>query len=71
MIINYSANTDPEIAGWIRWASESREVLIFVRTIAEAAFLADAPCYILLRPVLIELKRQRLRAVPTETPNRR
>jgi len=31
---------------------------MFVRTVAEAAFMACAPDYILLRPVLVELKRR-------------
>jgi hypothetical protein len=32
---------------------------MFVRTVAEAAFLADSPNYALLRQVLLKLKRQR------------
>jgi hypothetical protein len=58
----YSAATDPELTDWLRWASESGEVPSFVQAIAEAAFLADLPHYALLRPVLLELKRQRPRA---------
>jgi hypothetical protein len=42
-------------------ASESGETPNFIRTIAEAAFLADAPSYALLRPVLLELKREKPR----------
>jgi len=53
-----SANTDPELSQWLRWASESGEVLAFVRTIAEAALIACLPDYELLRPVLLELKRR-------------
>jgi hypothetical protein len=64
----YSANIDPELSDWLRWASESHEVPMFVQTVAEAAFLADLPNYALLRPVLLELRRQRPRSVPTETP---
>jgi len=56
--MNVSANADTELADWLRWASESGEAPSFVRTIAEAAFLADLPNYALLRPVLLELKRQ-------------
>jgi len=56
--MNVSANTDPDLGDWLRWASASGEAPIFVRTIAEAAFLADLPNYVLLRPVLLELKRQ-------------
>ena len=55
--MTYSANTDPDLGDWLRWASEMQEAPIFVRTIAEAAFLADLPNYVLLRPVLLELMR--------------
>lgn len=59
--IGYSANTDPELADWLRWASGSGEVPSFIRAIAEAAFLADSPNYnALLRPVLLKLKRKDL-----------
>jgi hypothetical protein len=54
----YSPYTDPELRDWLRWASESHEVPMFVRTIAEAAFLADLRNYAQLRPVLREVKRQ-------------
>jgi hypothetical protein len=56
--MTYSASTDPELTLWIRWASESGEVPCVVQTIAEAAAIADLPQYALLRPVLLELKRQ-------------
>jgi len=58
----YSANTDPELQDWLRWASESGEAPNFIRTIAEAASIPDLPNYALLRPVLLELKRQYPRA---------
>jgi hypothetical protein len=64
--MTYSADTDPELADWLRWASESGEVPGFIHTIAEAAFIADLPQYALLRPVLLELMRQRPRTVPSE-----
>jgi hypothetical protein len=54
----YSPHTDPDLAEWIRWASESGEVPSFTKEIAEAALMADLPHYALLRPVLLELKRQ-------------
>jgi hypothetical protein len=38
--MNDSAHTDPELRGWLRWASESGRVPTFVRTIAEAALVA-------------------------------
>jgi len=53
-----SANTDPELREWLRWAFESGKAPVFVRTVAEAALLACAPDYELLRPVLVELKRR-------------
>jgi hypothetical protein len=61
--MHYSVYDDPELTDWLHWASESAEVPSFVRTIAEAAFLADLPDYALLRPVLLELKRQRPRTL--------
>jgi hypothetical protein len=64
--MNCSASTDPELADWLRWASESDEVSTFVRTIAEAAFLADLPNYALLRPVLLKSKRRRPHARRSE-----
>jgi hypothetical protein len=57
--MNYSASTDPDLRDWLRWAFQSGEAPSFVRAIAEAAFLADLPNYSLLRPVLLELRRQR------------
>jgi hypothetical protein len=63
--LNVSANTDSELAHWLHWASEAREAPSFVRSIAESAFLADSPNYALLRPVLLELKRQRPCVSPT------
>ncbi len=48
----YSANTDLELTDWLRWASESGDVPIFVRAIAESASLADLRNCALLRPVL-------------------
>jgi hypothetical protein len=53
-----SANTDPELRQWLRWAFECGKVPMFVRTVAEAALLACSPDYALLRPVLLELKRR-------------
>ena len=55
---HYSATTDPDLALWLRWASDSGEAPMFIRTIAEAAAIPDLPQYALLRPVLMELKRQ-------------
>ncbi len=57
----YSANADPELTDWLRWASESGETPGFIRAITETAFLTNLPNYTLLRPVLLELKRQRPR----------
>jgi hypothetical protein len=55
----YSATNDPELTDWLRWASESGQTPMFIRTVAGAAFLADMPHYELLRPILLELKRER------------
>jgi len=54
-----SASADLELRDWLYWASESDEVSNFIRVIARAAFLADSTEYVLLRPVLLGLKRQR------------
>lgn len=53
-----SANTDPELRDWLRWASDSARTPCFVRRVAEAALIACIPDYLLLRPVLLELKRR-------------
>ena len=53
-----SAYTDPELRDWLRWASEWGNTPLFVRTVAEAARMASIPDYLLLRPVLVEMKRQ-------------
>jgi hypothetical protein len=53
-----SANTDPELREWLRWAFEGGKVPVFVRTVAEAALIACVPDYLPLRPVLLELKRR-------------
>jgi hypothetical protein len=53
-----SANTDPELHDWLRWASEGGNTPSFVRKVAEAALIACTPDYVLLRPVLIDLKRR-------------
>jgi hypothetical protein len=66
-----SANNDPGLRDWIRWASESAEVSRFVQIVAEAAAIADMPDYALLRPVLLELMRERPRTAPSVIPIRR
>ena len=53
-----SANADPELSQWLRWASEQGHTPMFVRTLAEATLMACMPDYALLRPVLLELKRR-------------
>jgi hypothetical protein len=68
--VTYSAATDAELTDWLRWASESGGASSFIRTIAGAAFMADLPHYALLRPVLLELKRQRPCLVPIDVPIR-
>jgi hypothetical protein len=54
----YSANSDPKLTDWLRWATESGDVPVFVKTVAEAASIADLRQYALLRPVLLELNRR-------------
>jgi len=53
-----SAHTNPELSQWLRWASEVGSTPMFVRKVAEAALMACSPDYVLLRPVLVELKRR-------------
>ena len=53
-----AAPGDPEIWGWLCWASTGGHVPFFVRTLVEAAACACASDYALLRPVLLELKRR-------------
>jgi hypothetical protein len=53
-----SAHTDPELSQWLRWASEGGNTPMFVRTVTEAARMACMPDYVLLRPVLVELRRR-------------
>ena len=53
-----AAPGDPELLGWLRWASSGGHVPSFVRTLAEAALCACGREYEMLRPVLLELKRR-------------
>ncbi len=53
-----STGADPERRDWLRWASESANTPMFVRTVAEAALMACTPDYELLRPVLLVPKRR-------------
>ena len=53
-----SANTDHELSQWLRRASESGSTSMFVRKVAEAALMACSSDYVLMRPVLLELKRR-------------
>jgi hypothetical protein len=55
-----SANTDSALHQWLRWASEHGNTPMFVRTVAEAALIACSTDYVLLRPVLVELKRRQV-----------
>jgi hypothetical protein len=48
--------TDVEFYDWLRWAEENGGS--FLKTTAETALIADLKHYNLLRPVLIELKRE-------------
>jgi hypothetical protein len=53
-----SPHTGPEFHDWLRWASERGNTPTFVCKVAEAALIACIPDYLLLRPVLIELKQR-------------
>ena len=46
--------SDEELHGWLRWTEENGSS--FLRTMAEAALIADLKHYNLLRPVLLKLK---------------
>ena len=53
-----SPYNDPELSRWLLWASGQGHTPVFVRTVAEAALMACSPDYLVLRPVLVELKRR-------------
>jgi hypothetical protein len=65
----HSANTDPVLRDWLRWAPERGSTPMFVRTVAEAALMACMPDCVLLRPVLVELKRRYPEPEPGKPPN--
>jgi hypothetical protein len=52
----HSAKTDPELHEWLLWQLENGSS--FLSLIAEAASIAHAPDYVLLRPLLLELMRR-------------
>jgi hypothetical protein len=54
----YSPHTDPELSQWVRWASERGNTPMFALMVPEAARMDRMPDYVLLRPVLVELKRR-------------
>jgi hypothetical protein len=60
--MNYSAKTDPELAIGFAGRPKTAKCRASSGAIAEAAFIADLQNYALLRPVLLELRRQTLRA---------
>jgi hypothetical protein len=55
-----SSCTDTELGGWLRFEEEHGSN--FMRAIADAAFLAYTPSYVLLRPTLLRLKEANPRA---------
>jgi hypothetical protein len=59
---------DIELRDWLRWASENGNAPAFVRLVTGAALLACTPDYILLRPVLVELKRRYPQDEPSVLP---
>lgn len=50
----YSAATDDELRGWLGWAEKNGSG--FLQRIAEAASIADAKHYNVLRPLLLRLR---------------
>jgi hypothetical protein len=56
--MTHSATSDPDLSGWLHWATESGEASNFIRTVADAASIADLADYALLRPVLLKLKQK-------------
>lgn len=46
---------DHELRDWLRWAEKDGSN--FLQRIAEAASIADAKHYILLRPILLKLRQ--------------
>lgn len=50
-----SVATDTELHDWIRYQAENGNS--FMRTLSEAAMLADIPSYLLLRPVLLQFRQ--------------
>lgn len=55
-----SAYFDSELHDWLRWADQHGSN--FLRTIAEAALVADLKSYNVLRPVLLKLKEDETRS---------
>jgi hypothetical protein len=49
-----SAQTDAELRDWLRWGAEHGPNI--VRALAHAVSIADLRTYVLLRPVLVDLK---------------
>ena len=52
----YSAATDDELRDWLCFADQHGPS--FLQRIVEAAFTADLKNYALLRPLLLELKKE-------------
>ena len=53
----YSANNDPELADWLRWASESGEVPSFIQHSRRGRVLRGMDNYPLLRLVAFGMRR--------------
>jgi hypothetical protein len=51
-----SPHTDGELKDWLRWAEAKGPY--FLRLIARAAQVADSLHYIMLRPILLELRTE-------------
>jgi len=55
-----SSSSDEELHDWLQWAEENGSS--FLKTTAEASLIADLKHYDLLRPVLLELKKEWLKS---------
>jgi hypothetical protein len=62
--VRYSGNTDPDLADWLRWASESGHLPNFIRAIAETS-LADLPNYSMLSRCCETEKAERFEISPS------
>ena len=51
-----SANNDPDLKEWLRWQAENG--CIFLRSLAEVAYMADTMSYMTMRPTLLAFQSE-------------